>query len=167
MPRTHVSGRRGVARKACCSPWGKKAWVGVAVLFALRALGAAKLSCTVQTDSPASEHLCRQEGEAGRRPDQVPGCFPPPFPQPPPRPWHSPGPAMPAPGCAAAGAAGCYLLLAYICTTCCSRHHLQPGEAGSLQSRDRFQFEKLRFLEGATPAWTSRPWSSLCRWRGG
>lgn len=47
----------------CCSPWGKKkpGW-GVAVLFALRALSAAKLSCTVQTDSPASEHLCRQGG---------------------------------------------------------------------------------------------------------
>lgn len=45
----------------CCSPWGKKKprW-GVAVLFALRALSAAKLSCTVQTDSPASKHLCRQ-----------------------------------------------------------------------------------------------------------
>ena len=49
----------------CCSPWGKKKKKpgrGVAGLFALRALSAAKLSCTVQTDSPASEHLCRQGG---------------------------------------------------------------------------------------------------------
>ena len=49
----------------CCSPWGKKKKKpgrGVAGLFALRALSAAKLSCTVQTDSPASEHLCRKGG---------------------------------------------------------------------------------------------------------
>lgn len=36
----------------------KKGWLGVAGLFALEALSAAKLSRTVQTDSPASRQLC-------------------------------------------------------------------------------------------------------------
>ena len=150
-----------------CALQGPKGWWGVAGLFALEALSAATLSRTVQTDSPASRHLCRG-GRGGRGRQEAghgsPGASPLSSRRQPRSPGRFPATPCPKPGSAAAGVAGCCPCCWPTSATCClvplssscwrSRRRLSPGTSSSLR-----RCASCR----TTRAWTSGPWSSLCR----
>ncbi|KAM5326056.1 potassium channel subfamily K member 16 isoform 2-T2 [Glossophaga mutica] len=126
-----------------------KGWVGGGRLFALTALSASKLSCTVQTDSqPPVQRRARPAGGWCRSLTHFPLLLPKPAPQT----WQSPGHAMPRAGlCHCWGSRVLPLLLAYICYLLLGATVFQMLEKqAEAQSRDQFQFEKLRFLENYT-----------------
>lgn len=83
---------------------------------------------------------------------QVPQPFPQLLPKPAPRPWQSPGHAMPHAGlCSCWGGRLLPLLLVYVCYLLLGATIFQLLEKqAEAQSRDQFQFEKLRFLENYT-----------------
>lgn len=119
----------------------------MAGLFALRALSAAKLSHIVQTDSQPPD-TCAEEGEAGRRLGAGPWALS----ISPPKALPSPGHAMPHTRlCSCWGGRVLPLLLAYVCYLLLGATVFQLLEKqAEAQSRDQFQFEKLRFLENYT-----------------